>query len=155
LDHCYYKKRKNISGGIISTRATRMFDPTRFLKYARGRLKLWADFHKDYVSFVSVFQKLPETELASLMVTKYISHLRKRFTQHKFISAEIAFVRSAPVEYLDLVRKVKLCTETELDEIIEFYDGVFALSEMSKKEKNPGGNSFPPARHACSIHHVS
>ena len=112
-----------------------MFDSPRFLKYARGRLKLWADFHKDYVSFVSVFQKLPETELASLMVTKYISHLRKRFTQHKFISAEIAFVRSAPAEYLDLVRKAAICTETVLDEIIEFYDGVFALSEMSNKRK--------------------
>ena len=109
---------------------TRMFEPTRFLKYARGRLKLWADLHKDYVSFVAVFQELSETELA-----EYISHLRKTFTQHKFISSEIAFVRSAPVEYLDLVKKVKLCTETELDEMISFYDGVFALSEMSKKRK--------------------
>jgi len=107
-----------------------MFDSTRFLKYARGRLKLWTDQHKDYVSFVAVFQELSETEL-----TKYISHLRKTFTQHKFISSEIAFVRSAPVEYLDLVRKVKLCTEIELDEMISFYDGVFALSEMSKKRK--------------------
>jgi hypothetical protein len=102
-----------------------MFDSPRFLKYARGRLKLWTDFHKDYVSFVSVFQKLPETELA-----EYISN-----PQHKFISAEIAFVRSAPAEYLDLVRKAAICTETVLDEIIEFYDGVFALSEMSNKRK--------------------
>jgi hypothetical protein len=102
-----------------------MFYSTRFLKYARGRLKLWTDFHKDYVSFVSVFQKLPETE-----IVKYISN-----PKHKFISAEIAFVRSAPAEYLDLVRKVKLCAETDLDEIAEFFDGVFTLSEMSKKRK--------------------
>jgi len=115
---------------FISTCAARMFDSTRFLKYARGRLKLWTDLHKDYVSFVAVFQELSETELA-----EYISHLRKTFTQNKFISSEIAFVRSAPVEYLDLVRKLKLCTETELDEMISFYDGVFALSEMSKKRK--------------------
>jgi predicted transcriptional regulator len=102
-----------------------MFDSTRFLKYARGRLKLWTDFHKDYVSFVAVFQKLPETELA-----EYISN-----PQHKFISSEIAFVRSAPVEYLDLVKKVKLCTETEIDEILDFYDGAVALSEMSNKKR--------------------
>ena len=107
-----------------------MFDSTRFLKYARGRLKLWTDQHKDYVSFVAVFQELSETEL-----TKYISHLRKTFTQHKFISSEIAFVRSAPVEYLDLVKKVKLCTETEINEIIDFYDGALALSEMSNKKR--------------------
>ena len=102
-----------------------MFDSPRFLKYARGRLQLWTDFHKDYVSFVSVFQKLPETELA-----EYITN-----PQHKFISAEIAFVRSAPAEYLDLVKKVASCAETEMNEMIEFYDGVFALSEMSKKRK--------------------
>ena len=102
-----------------------MFESTRLLKYARGRLKLWADFHKDYVRFVSVFQKLPETELA-----EYISN-----PQHKFISAEIAFVRSAPVEYLDLVKKVKLCNETEINEIIDFYDVALALTEMSNKRK--------------------
>ena len=129
------KKRKKSWWKFISTCAARMFDSPRFLKYARGRLKLWADFHKDYVSFVSVFQKLPETELASLMATKYISHLRKRFTQHKFISAEIAFVRSAPAEYLDLVKKVKLCNETEINEIIDFYDVALALTEMSNKRK--------------------
>ena len=107
-----------------------MFDSTRFLRYARGRLKLWTDLHKDYVSFVAVFQELSETEL-----TKYISHLRKTFTQHKFISSEIAFVRSPPVEYLDLVKKVKLCAETEIDEIIDFYEGALVLSEMSNKKR--------------------
>ena len=119
------KKRKKSWWKFISTCAARMFDSPRFLKYARGRLKLWADFHKDYVSFVSVFQKLPETELA-----EYISN-----PQHKFISSEIAFVRSAPVEYLDLVKKVKLCNETEINEIIDFYDVALALTEMSNKRK--------------------
>ena len=111
-------------------RNTRMFESTRLLKYARGRLKLWTDLHKDYVSFVAVFQELSETELA-----EYISHLRKTFTQHKFISSEIAFVRSAPVEYLDLVKKVKLCNETEINEIIDFYDVALALTEMSNKKR--------------------